>query len=616
MPNRPHQAADSSTPKGGSPQGEVPVLDKDAVQKLIREDELKEEKERQAAATESEGSTRYAYQQGDTVHGKVDATKAQQQEQRDSPQGEDQSLASLRDTVCTSSSRRSGSASSWNYLVEFQHKPKVYTNGYRSPYEKYEQRFPGGIAAMLNALAEAQQMEFSSGHSFMNSASDDRNLMVLARESQGPMRQTMPRNSGYTMLSSWKGRDVYREAQYIRDDFSLLTSVVAEAYGPDFFSYITRNSADHEMRKKYRIISAEGYPLYDRPFSVATEGQGKDFKSSFARKAKSDLIAYERLRAKREAELEELYTRPFEDIAVEEFLDQLPKPDLIAYERLRAKREAELEELYTRPFEDIAVEEFLDQLPKPQKRWILPARRGRMPMLRWIPLVSKQEQGTYLRALLESEIKDEHMDATEEANDENMAADDSSQDEEHMLPDISPEKDDGLHDQGSCGRVKTVVDPEAFKAATSAEEKNEEAFEKMENAKDDKGLEHTEEFKYFCEVIFFGEERGSPMRKLIEQKNGPTYGLACVKTDPHPMTKYTLSEDDLFKHMCTMDPIYERYPAKKDVVFRSGDVRSTLDDQLMEKASNVKEPWKFKKLFWRRLSHFQGAATQLPEKNS
>ena len=26
-----------------------------------------------------------------------------------------------------------------NYLVEFQHKPKVYTNGYLSPYQKYEQ---------------------------------------------------------------------------------------------------------------------------------------------------------------------------------------------------------------------------------------------------------------------------------------------------------------------------------------------------------------------------------------------------------------------------------------------------------------------------------------------
>ena len=35
-----------------------------------------------------------------------------------------------------------------------------------------------------------------------------------------------------------------------------------------------------------------------------------------------------------------------------------------------------------------------------------------------------------------------------------------------------------------------------------------------------------------------------------------------------------------------MDPIYNRHPAK-DVIFRSGDVRSALDHQLMEKASNV-----------------------------
>ena len=63
-------------------------------------------------------------------------------------------------------------------------------------------------------------------------------------------------------------------------------------------------------------------------FWLADEGQDKDFKSAFARKAKSDLIAYESLKAKHEAELEELYKRPFEDIAVEEFLDQLPKPQI------------------------------------------------------------------------------------------------------------------------------------------------------------------------------------------------------------------------------------------------------------------------------------------------
>ena len=39
-----------------------------------------------------------------------------------------------------------------NYLVEFNQKPKVYTNGYLSPWEKHRQRFPGGVALMLDDL--------------------------------------------------------------------------------------------------------------------------------------------------------------------------------------------------------------------------------------------------------------------------------------------------------------------------------------------------------------------------------------------------------------------------------------------------------------------------------
>ena len=46
---------------------------------------------------------------------------------------------------------------------------------------------------------------------------------------------------------------------------------------------------------------------------VLKEKEEKDFKSRFARKAKSHLRAYLDLKAKREAELEELYTRPYED---------------------------------------------------------------------------------------------------------------------------------------------------------------------------------------------------------------------------------------------------------------------------------------------------------------
>ena len=47
--------------KGKLPTGEVPTLDAASLQKLIRDNELLEEKKRQASVTTSEGSTSYAY---------------------------------------------------------------------------------------------------------------------------------------------------------------------------------------------------------------------------------------------------------------------------------------------------------------------------------------------------------------------------------------------------------------------------------------------------------------------------------------------------------------------------------------------------------------------------
>ena len=38
-----------------------------------------------------------------------------------------------------------------------------------------------------------------------------------------------------------------------------------------------------------------------------------------------------------------------------------------------------------------------------------------------------------------------------------------------------------------------------------------------------------------------------------------------------------------------MSPIYERRPNRSKVVFHSGDICSTLNDALMEKASAIKE---------------------------
>ena len=52
------------------------------------------------------------------------------------------------------------------------------------------------------------------------------------------------------------------------------------------------------------------------------------FTSTFGKKAHADLIAYEALRAKRAREVDELYTRPFEDFIVEEFISNLPGPTI------------------------------------------------------------------------------------------------------------------------------------------------------------------------------------------------------------------------------------------------------------------------------------------------
>ena len=47
-----------------------------------------------------------------------------------------------------------------NSLVEFNLKPKVYSDGYRAPWEKYERKYPGGLAVMLDEITRAEKMEF------------------------------------------------------------------------------------------------------------------------------------------------------------------------------------------------------------------------------------------------------------------------------------------------------------------------------------------------------------------------------------------------------------------------------------------------------------------------
>ena len=165
--------------------------------------------------------------------------------------------------------------------------------------------------------------------------------------------------------------------------------------------------------------------------------------------------------------------------------------------------------------------------------------------------------------------------------------------------------DDGkvLHDQGIWRKQKNVAcKATSFQRGFSAEEKTEKAFANFEDANDKLGLEGTEEFKEFWKS-HHKQEWTMPML-LADRKNGyktlplrrqsrprrcghgaaheiESKGTAAPQAQVSPF-RGRLS--DLLRSMCCdMDPIYTRH-----VVFRPGDIRSTLDDRQMEKVTRRK----------------------------
>ena len=55
----------------------------------------------------------------------------------------------------------------------------------------------------------------------------------------------------------------------------------------------------------------------------------------------------------------------------------------------------------------------------------------------------------------------------------------------------------------------------------------------------------------------------------------------------HPTQKYGCTERSLWDCMKKLDPVYDGRVAKGKIIFDAGDVRSTVDDSLLEKSSNA-----------------------------
>ena len=93
-----------------------------------------------------------------------------------------------------------------------------------------------------------------------------------------------------------------------------------------------------------------------------------------------------------------------------------------------------------------------------------------------------------------------------------------------------------------------------------------------------------------------------------------TYRMGDVRNFPpqHPCEKYRAHETYVFQAMARMDPVYMNRKSKNDIVFRAGDLRSTFDEELLEKSSDAgKRTEEVDKMLYEKLLSSGGTRQEL-----
>ncbi|CAE7924494.1 unnamed protein product, partial [Symbiodinium sp. KB8] len=343
----------------------------------------------------------------------------------------------------------------------------------------------------------------------------------------------------------------------IRADFSTVVSAVSQAYGQDFFSYVQKHWQNLEVRRKYKIQTPENYTLYDSSLkepwnaSLVLAALDKQLRemgtpaltSAFGKKAHADLISYENLLRRSMS-----YTRPFDDIVVEEFISNLPGPTIEEVDEPMEPASGPADPPADSPFGEMAG----DTKQEPDSS---------APMDTDAPEDSFFEEGSGEKVEKEEQTTFEPVADPDDVY-LNFSADASND-------------QDNLYEQGVWGKTKTRVEPGAYeaeaKAAAEAEAKNEQAFEDFAGERQKEGLTDTVDYQNFTEAYHL-KERTSPLMKLANQIHG--YGQTGLYHDNirldkinsfkvqhmyfrkqapnHPHMKFNFAQDDLMDSVCQM----------------------------------------------------------------
>ena len=146
--------------------------------------------------------------------------------------------------------------------------------------------------------------------------------------------------------------------------------------------------------------------------------------------------------------------------------------------------------------------------------------------------------------------------------------------------------------------------------ASKASEINDEFVTTSKKGSEELEIKNLDEYKTFLEERNQTLERSSPTFALANQKRGPDTGFYhdSGRKDPiywfklqhmifrdtrtqmlRPTQKYGCTERELWNQIRRLPPVYEGRVGKGKIIFDAGDVRSTVDDVLLEKSSNAAE---------------------------
>ena len=437
--------------------------------------------------------------------------------------------------------------------------------------------------------------------------------------------------------------DVYREFEYIRKDFQFIVSCFSELYGDELFNYLRVNQDNHELRKRFVLALDNGDCVFDcslrEPFNSRLilekikkrwselEVSARNFASHFARKAFNDLAEYDFVKAKHADRLQDLLDRPYEDILAEEIIDSLPSRTVV--------EEMEVEEQPTpspAPASELKQEIQEEDVPMEVDESSA-AKKPRVSSDADVPMegssleeVSSGQPGSSsMPPKTEGSPMGEGSTRRPKPSTRQPKVEGSSLEEESTPPppmEPTTEEAEKKVRQGVWGDTTTTLLPDAFELLEEDPEAdstpgrldpqptNEELVDKAKDSGESFVIRKSREFHQYREGKL-DQELCSPIRLLSKQRHGGPHGGFYhdhCRNDPvtsfklwhmvyrtkssdfpaqHPCEKYRATERRVFEAMARMDPVYMGRKSKNDIVLRAGDLRSTYDEELLEKSSDA-----------------------------